>query len=1209
MAKSTAELADILKRRGIKTIHYFHADHYEPWSSGINERAASGVERFAEMSRASPFGSRMSLFYCVFVPYRLDLSQKDRGHRAGEDAIVFRPRSAEEETLARKVIPSLFEPDFHELHLHVHHEHWTRNDSHFKSDAAKWVNAHSNAEMDRDRLDLAFGLCKEVISRETGRPFDRWGFVHGNWALAASDPMICTVESELAIIMRHGGFGDFSFPAGRPHCDPKLEAPFTCRPIEGKRGYDDPASDPRPLAAGSGVMSSERFFIWNSPIKAQYSSIDYYSESNRELFKDPARIIEQWLTNSVAFGGDLYLKTHAHSMKWEYEIHKPGSLIPHLYPDVITLFEDLLKVCDLAGVEFRPVTVNEVVSALEALDQDKPAKSPPKKAGPTRRTGKVRGAPAVAKAAAAVDPDDSDGKRPANDPSTPSEAADKTGALDSFLMAALRKWVQADPARAEGAGSFYLDILKSKQLLQDYERSVLDYVVAEMPPEQTTILEVGIGYGVLSLFLAEAGYQVIGCEGSRSRLDGFEFLASILEERAPGVATRASGRQGWFPDSFDAATLDPTRRNVLIATNVVATATAERQDAILEAMRSFDDIIVDTTRFGVTRYDAEAAEELRRRIAAHCRPVAAIWKRKPNEIWHFRRPRLVEPGNQPAARIDGAVVEALAHFNAELLPLQREWLTGDGSTLAHDDLYAAKIARGATLETYEIAIAEAMVRRLDPAGANIVEIGAGHGALSLFLGRHGFDVQGYEGDRRRMAAAAWHLKRQAQSHPDLAVRFTPGFFPDAGSPTFSDTDKDRICIATNITCTYTDTHHDAILDAVSDLDEFIFDLSRFGHTRNSQHERDDLRQQLIGRGFEAVERLYFAEPYEYWRFRTPAAAEARRSGVARVRAVPVAQAAAGPADVRPMQSSAQAGSIEAKVALPTPSTPAAVEGATAENLFPVSDDNGPIYSVFGDRRLDACPVCHGHSTAELWRMPMSNLKQPITAFGGYYHQAPSLQVPATVYCFDYCRDCQTIYLNPVSGARKQVYGTYDRHIHVMKEESAWRGYEEVFDRFAKWLPETGDTILDAACGIGQYLEVARKRAPARWRRLVGLELSQKYVEYMRARNIEAHVFDLDTESLDRVVKPGSADVVFFCEAFQYVDRPLDVLRKLMGALRPGGRLCFTALRYGRDVQAGVRPSEPIYVGKKLIALLPDALSCRVVDVGTSAMRYYAVLEK
>src|SRR5262249_56319282 len=96
----------------------------------------------------------------------------------------------------------------------------------------------------------------------------------------------------------------------------------------------------------------------------------------------------------------------------------------------------------------------------------------------------------------------------------------------------------------------------------------------------------------------------------------------------------------------------------------------------------------------------------------------------------------------------------------------------------------------------------------------------------------------------------------------------------------------------------------------------------------------------------------------------------------------------------------------------------------------------------------------------------------------------------------------------------------------------------------------------------------------------------------------------DREGRGRVIKRGPADLVFFCEAFQYVDRPVEAIAKLLETLRPGGRLCFTALRYGRDVQAAVRPSEPVYVGQKLLKILPERLRCKVVDVPTSALRYY-----
>ena len=97
--------------------------------------------------------------------------------------------------------------------------------------------------------------------------------------------------------------------------------------------------------------------------------------------------------------------------------------------------------------------------------------------------------------------------------------------------------------------------------------------------------------------------------------------------------------------------------------------------------------------------------------------------------------------------------------------------------------------------------------------------------------------------------------------------------------------------------------------------------------------------------------------------------------------------------------------------------------------------------------------------------------------------------------------------------------------------------------------------------------------------------------------------------LGKIAPPGSVDFICFCEAFEHVERPLDALRKLLAALRPGGRLFFTAQRYGRDVQAAVRPGEPIYIGERMMSELPHRLNCRILDTATSGTRYYVVLEK
>lgn len=1211
VSRAPTDLVDILKSRHIKRIQYFHADHFEPWSIGLNEKTARGVARFGEMSRASPFGRKQSLFYCSYVPYYLDA-----GRAAGKsegDAVVFGSRSADQERIAREVIRPLVESDQHEMHLHVHHEFWTRNESNFDNPVSRWVNANSTAAMDKERLDYFFARCKEVVSAEIGRRFDRWAFVHGNWALAASDPLICTIDNELSMIMRHGGFGDFSFPAGRGYCDPKLLTPFTCLPLDRIRAYDDPASDPRPVEAGAGTLQPDRFFIWNSPIKAKYSSIDYYSELNRELFKSPDRLLAEWLSGSVSFGNDLFLKTHAHSMKWEYRISEDGAVIPHCYPDVVKVFEQLLRICDHAGVEFRLVTVDEVMAWLHSFDGSVaiPSEQAKQLVLPKLQTD----VPDVPSAQNAVDRTRKS-KPPlvaATDKTLESISrrtrskngtADEVAELDRDIVSLLRGWMSGDPAREETAGDYYRDLLSRDHILQDYERAVLEYIEANVPANGTRIVEVGVGFGILSLLLAVKGYEVVAFEGDRSRFAGLEFLSNCFAERMPMIRGRLRPVFGWFPDALDQSMLGPDRRNLLLTTNIVATAAAKRQELILDVARKFDDLIIDTTRFGIRRYAADAAERFQMEVAVGYRTKSSVWRKEPNEIWHFQAEggdAEASPGRPEASatEIAGKVNHPHAEgravpmdsgsFTTELLTLQREWIGGDGAAHQPDDLYASKLARGVALEAYEVAIAGAITERFDR-NTSIVEIGSGYGALALRLAQDGFFVHGFEGDRRRSAGCAWHLREYLARYPQLVGRVdcTPGFFPEVLPPNLNGTASRRICLATNVTCTYTATHQESILGAMRGFDELIIDLSRFGRLRNSQEERDLLRDAMAKSHFEPVERLYFSAPYEYWRFRV-------RPGGARP------SATKGPAQ------SLVEGHLQAST-----STPATIQDFASQSfdaVFPLKGTGGVLYSVYGSRRIDTCPICHGGNTVGLWRMPMTALKEPISLFGGYFNQVPTLQVPATIYCFDFCRDCESVFLNPAPESQKAQYRKSDHYLRTMQGEGQWKGYENNYDRFSKWIPDGATVLMDAACGIGQYLEVARKRAPDRWRRLIGLELSEKYVAHMQAQGLEAHAFDIDNDDLGQFVTPECVDFITFSEAFEHVERPLDALTKLLRTLRPGGRLYFTAQRYGTDVQSAVRPGEPIYIGEKVMMDLPERLGCRVVDVTTSGMRYYVVLEK
>lgn len=931
---SIEALADLLKSRECEAVCYFHTDHFEPWSFAIDDSAARAVERMAAMARSSPYACRLSLFYSVFVPYRLAAGRapEDDEICVPGDGVAFAARSPRQEETAREAIRPLVSADRHEMHLHVHHEFWTRNTSNFDQPVSQWVNAHSTQAMDRDRLDLHFGLCKAAIAREIGVPFDRWAFIHGNWALNASDPLICHVTDEIAMIMRHGGFGDFSFPAGRAYCDPKLETPFTCLPLDLPRAYDDPRADPRPIGAQTRALRPDRFLVWNSPIKSAFSSLDYYSAANRALLRTPERIVAAWLGKSVCLGRKLFIKTHAHSMKWEYKLAEPGSVIPHCYPDVVAVFECLARVCDRARIELRFSTVNEVTRNLAELD------------------GAII-APA---------------------PETP----------------AVRR-----------------------------------------PP--------------------------------------------------PDIA----------------------------------------------------------------------------------RPAAAL---------------------PPAALLPPAAPAAVA---AELAEMHRQWIAGDGAKFPADELYQAKLARNAALEPYEIALAMAIAARCPPATTRVVEIGTGWGGFAILLARLGFDVLGFEGNVRRHAACRWHIDEAVRRSPGLRdrLRLAPvGLFPETFSTAAIADNPTNLCVATNITHSYSAEHQDSIIRAAAEFDELIVDLARFGQARDSQAERNGLFRTLAEAGFEPVERLFFRDPYEYWRFRTHGAKGAR-----------------------PLPSLPQAETAAAE----PPRPPLAANAGAPVQPFPLNGRGGLLFSVFGDRHLAECPVCQSSETVPLWRMPATNLPEPIEVFGGYFNQVPTLTVPGTVFCFDFCRSCESIFLNPVAAGQKEEYRTTSHYIRKMRDAAEWRGYEDVYDSFARWIPPDATVMIDAACGLGQYLHIARRRGTHRWRRLIGLELAENYVDHMRAEGLEAHVFDIDSDDLSALAAPRSVDFISFCEAFEHVERPLDALRKLIAALRPGGRLYFTAQRYGTDVQAAVRPGEPIYIGEKLVGELPQRLGCRIVSLTTSGMRYYLVLEK
>ncbi|MFV3126370.1 hypothetical protein [Niveispirillum sp. KHB5.9] len=839
---SIDNLVDILKRRNITSIGYFHADHFEPWSKGTGGEYCAGVEKFQAQSAKSRFGRKMSLFYQGFVPAAFVQEGDSRalpGDRVGFGSMP------EADRLRVNEVMHPMERDFgHEMHLHIHHERWTRNTGGYDKKLSSWIDQYSTPEMDSRRLDRFIGLSLNSLSSEIARPVHHWAFVHGNWALNGSDHSICMVEDEIDILMRHGCWGDFTFPAGRGHCDPTiLDQPYTCLPAHGMKVYDLPQSQPQPVRRGQATPGSGRFLIWASPIKAAFSSLDYYSEGNRMRFRAPERMIEAWLEGSVVIDGRLFIKTHAHSLKWEYEIPQTDAPIPHCHPDVVGIFDLLERVAEQARLPIEMMSVNEVRRWLSSG-----AEQPQAIVAPQPVT--------------IVAPVVEDGVQPGT-----VEWVDR---FDADFGRALEVWLEGSEKRQDAAGAFYTKRLEARELVSAYERAVIDFVRANFPPETTRLFEIGTGFGTLSTTLAALGYEVVGYEGASLRADGAEAVALALAPRYPTALSHLRIVRGFFPDAASLTSLTADKKNVLIATNIVNSFSADNQDRILRFALNFDEFLFDTTRFGISRGKDEIGQALESGLAAAFEDLGPVWSHNSGAIRHLRSRSILSSEDVETT----SPVPADTAGRGEIGPLlddvkiaARQFLSPLVTEGALDELYQFKLSRDRYVEPYEESVIADILARHAPQSTHIVEIGTGLGGLSLVLAALGYKVTSFEIARRRASQSQMMVDHWRAEHPDPALDITiinqP--FPSGLPASTLDAGRTNVLVSTNIVNSYTAASLEALLRAAMSFDEYILDIGRIGTNRNSPEERNAFLSALTRFAFAPQAVIYRQGANEYWR--------------------------------------------------------------------------------------------------------------------------------------------------------------------------------------------------------------------------------------------------------------------------------------------------------------------------------------------------------
>jgi hypothetical protein len=359
---SSNRITEYLRRNNIKDVYYFHADHFEPASlSGKMVVKEDDIRDFIEQTNRHNSSRKQTLF--VRVPIVVAHKNSPRRdifniQKVENDIIYFGEAKAAKK--AAKVIKEISDNTNHEFQIHIHHEHFTKSaESYFKKEASP--------ERDSDRLSLFIKMSLDFMKKNTSQDFNEWFFVHGKWALNASDRRICNIEDELKILLENGCRGDFTFPAGRRNCDPATKFPFTCKPISINRAYDYLHSDVKAVVPNIEWIRKSRFFIWNSECMHPTSSLDLFSDRVFKQLSTPEKFMNNLVNKSPIISSKLFIKTYSHSLD---ERHlNDFKYFPTTHPNVLKAFDILEAACKNSNTNLHYVTAKEVFRIFKNIEK------------------------------------------------------------------------------------------------------------------------------------------------------------------------------------------------------------------------------------------------------------------------------------------------------------------------------------------------------------------------------------------------------------------------------------------------------------------------------------------------------------------------------------------------------------------------------------------------------------------------------------------------------------------------------------------------------------------------------------------------------------------------------------------------------------------------------------------------------------------------
>lgn len=581
------ELGDVLRAKNVDTLVYFHTDHFEPWRSvdstpAVGPEIVDAVHDFCRATDRIDFARRLTLFYKPHLNYVLRRGEGiARAHP--DDLVGFTPRTAHEERCGAAAMGEVAASTAHDIQLHIHHEYYTATTCHTKPESVAWFSTELGRSLDAGRVELAIKLNWDIIEQETRRRPGRWFFVHGHWALNGSDDTSCTVNNEIEILLRNGCRGDFTFPAGRAHTNPRIKVPYLCRPFDKAKGYDFPEAEPE-IALGNSGAADSKFFIWASAANSVHCSLDYLSPATRRQIEDTAKAARDLVNNAYVAAGRIYIKTHAHSMHPYYSEHTRSPVFPHQYPPTQVLLSVIFEAAAAAGIDVRFLSVPEVydgiVQAREKPDVDLALSY----LGQSNLWRDRRAQPSAPRESETAK---KDVLRPRLKPGQTVEM------VREGVASVLQKRIDTLGVHGSGAYQHYSAMLQNGFNIPAYDLLAFE-MLRSQAPRASAYHEIGSGIGALPFLLALNGYPAVGIEVDQRRHETAMAIWRELSARPETANASCRLVLGRFPEPIDQ---EDTSDAIAIVTDFITSQTDKQREAILAGLRRYRYALIDLQRF------------------------------------------------------------------------------------------------------------------------------------------------------------------------------------------------------------------------------------------------------------------------------------------------------------------------------------------------------------------------------------------------------------------------------------------------------------------------------------------------------------------------------------------------------------------------------------------------------------------------------------